>query len=299
LWKEHALYLRPETAQAIFVQFNNVVQTMGAKVPFGIAQIGKSFRNEIIVEHFIFRSCEFEQMELEFFCKPGTEQEWFSYWTEERLDWYRTYARHGDHFRLREHAVSELAHYAAQCVDLEYAYPWGWGELEGIASRKDFDLTQHSKASRTKLSYWDHECGRYTPYVIEPSAGLTRAFLCFLLDAYDEEEGESGTRTVLRLHPKLAPIQLAILPLVKKDGMPEWAQKLAEEARKHWVVDYDEQQSIGKRYARHDEIGTPFCITVDQQSVQEGQVTLRLRDDRRQIRLTPEGCWDWIRKALL
>jgi glycyl-tRNA synthetase len=295
-----SVYLRPETAQAMFVQFLNVQQSMSMKIPFGIAQVGKSFRNEIVVEHFIFRSCEFEQMEMEFFCEPGTHTEWLDYWKNERLSWYHRYSNSKDKFRLRRHDSDELAHYSDDCYDIEYLYPWGWGELEGVASRTDYDLTKHAEASGVKLSYFDQnktdpvsgkQGWRYIPYVIEPAAGLTRSVLCFLLDAYHEEkgvdhEGQEKTRVVLKLHPRLAPIKAAILPLVKKDGMPEKARDIVRAFRKAGVlVSYDEQQSIGKRYARHDEIGTPYCLTVDMQSLQDHTVTIRDRDTAQQTRI--------------
>ncbi len=298
--EKSAIYLRPETAQAMFVQFLNVQQTMAAKVPFGIAQQGKSFRNEIVVEHFIFRSCEFEQMEMEFFCEPGSQLEWLEYWKQERLRWHQQFANHKDHYRFREHARDELAHYSDRCFDIEYLYPWGWDELEGIASRTDFDLKQHSQASGSKLTYFDPhkvnpETGkagwRYTPYVVEPAAGLTRTFLCYLLDAYKEEasvdaEGGSKQRTVLKLHPTLAPIKAAIFPLVKKDGQPEMAEKIAAELRQTGLaVVYDDNQSIGKRYAKHDEVGTPYALTIDSESLRDQQVTIRDRDTTQQRRV--------------
>jgi glycyl-tRNA synthetase len=296
-----AVYLRPETAQAMFVQFNNVLQSTSQKVPFGIAQVGKSFRNEIIVEHFIFRSCEFEQMEMEFFCEPGTQKQWMHYWKQERLRWYHRLANNPEAFRLRAHEAHELAHYSDECYDVEYCYPWGWDELEGIASRTDYDLKKHSEASGVKLTYLDPNKAdpttgqapwRYTPYVIEPAAGLTRNVLCFLLDAYCEEEGvdakgEKKIRTVLKLHPLLAPFKAAVLPLVKKDGQPEKAKEIVALLRAAGLhVSYDETQSIGKRYAKHDEIGTPYCITVDSQSVLDHTVTIRDRDTTEQERVT-------------
>jgi glycyl-tRNA synthetase len=295
-----AVYLRPETAQAMFVQFLNVQQSMSMKVPFGIAQVGKSFRNEIVVEHYIFRSCEFEQMEMEYFCEPGTQKEWMSYWCEQRMAWYKSLANNGTNFRLRPHSEDELAHYSDACFDVEYLYPWGWGELEGVASRTDYDLSKHAEATGVKLSYFDQnkpdpstgKMGwRYTPYVIEPAAGLTRSVLCFLLDAYCEEkgvdhEGNEKSRVVLKLHPRLAPYKAAILPLVKKDGLPEKAKEIVKTLRRHGLnVSYDEQQSIGKRYARHDEIGTPYCLTVDMQSLEDSTVTIRDRDTATQQRI--------------
>ncbi len=295
------VYLRPETAQAMFVQFKNVQQAMSLKPPFGIAQMGKSFRNEVTVEHFIFRSCEFEQMEMEFFCEPGTQGQWMDYWKEQRMSWWMRYANHPEKFRFRAHEKSELAHYADQCFDVEYEYPWGWGELEGIASRTDHDLHAHQEASGENLEYIDQEKAdpktgkkpwRYLPYVIEPAAGATRAVLCFLLDAYHEEErktatGETERRTVLKLHPRLAPIKCAVLPLVKKDGMPEKAREVIGQMLKAGInAKYDEKNSIGKRYAKHDEIGTPWCVTVDGQTLTDGTVTVRDRDTTEQIRVT-------------
>ncbi len=300
LIRQSAVYLRPETAQAMFVQFLNVQQTTSKKVPFGIAQMGKSFRNEIITEHFIFRSCEFEQMEMEFFCEPGSQGEWLDYWKKQRVSWYQGLANGKEHFRLRQHARDELAHYSDDCFDVEYLYPWGWDELEGIASRTDYDLSKHAEASGVKLSYFDPNKAdpatgkmgwRYTPYVIEPAAGLTRAVLVFLLDAYTEEHGkdhagEDKTRVLLKLNPRLAPIKAAVLPLVKKDGQPEKAAEILQQLRRAGMnVSYDEAQSIGKRYAKHDEIGTPFCLTVDNETLTDGTVTVRDRDTAKQQRL--------------
>lgn len=297
--RSNAVYLRPETAQAMFVQFLNVQQTTSMKVPFGIAQQGKSFRNEIVVEHFIFRSLEFEQMELEFFCEPGTEGEWMDYWKNERLAWYRKFANKKDNFVLRAHDEDELAHYSNECYDIEYRYPWGFDELEGVASRTDYDLSKHAASSGVKLSYFDQnkedpatgkKGWRYIPYVIEPSAGLTRSFLCFMLDAYNEEtsvdaSGKEKTRVVLKLHPRFAPFKAAILPLVKKDGQPEKAQDIAAQFRKQGIsVSYDENQSVGKRYAKHDEIGTPFCLTIDNETLTDATVTIRDRDTMEQQR---------------
>lgn len=310
-----AIYLRPETAQAMFVQFLNVQQTSSMKVPFGIAQIGKSFRNEIIVEHFIFRSCEFEQMEMEFFCEPGTQKEWMNYWKNQRMDWYLKLANKKDSFRLRAHDEDELAHYSDECFDIEYLFPWGWGELEGIASRTDYDLKKHAQASGVKLSYFDPSKNdpqtgkagwRYVPYVIEPAAGLTRTVLCLLCDAYTEEEikeegkEEVKKRTYLKLHPLIAPYKAAILPLVKKDGQPELARKVEKLFKQAGVhVSYDENQSIGKRYAKHDEIGTPFCLTIDEQSLADGSITLRDRDTTKQERLPMEAAVQHVLKALI
>ena len=308
-----AVYLRPETAQAMFVQFLNVQQSMSMKVPFGIAQIGKSFRNEIITEHFIFRSCEFEQMEMEFFVEPGTHEEWMNYWKNERLGWYRKFANNSDSFKLRQHDSDELAHYSTDCYDIEFLYPWGWGELEGVASRTDYDLKRHGEATGAKLSYFDQQKNdpatgkpgwRYVPYVIEPAAGLTRSVLAFLLDAYTEEggvdaQGVDKTRVLLKLHPRLAPVKAAVLPLIKKDGQPELAEKIVAEMRALGLnVSCDDKQSIGKRYAKHDEIGTPFCITVDPTSVADGTVTLRDRDTTKQDRVTIQEAIQRVNKAI-
>ncbi len=296
-----AVYLRPETAQAMFVQFLNVQRAMGMKIPFGIAQMGKSFRNEITVEHFIFRSLEFEQMEMEYFVEPGTQGQWLEYWKEQRLNWYRHYVNHPDRLRARPHDDDELAHYADRCYDIEYHYPWGWGELEGVASRTDYDLRKHSEHSGESLSYFDQEKPdpatgkpgwRYVPYVIEPAAGATRATLMFLLDAYGydsprpDASGQVKSRRVMKLHPRLAPFKAAVLPLVKKDGMPELAREIVQQFFRAGVnAKYDEQHAVGRRYARHDEIGTPYCLTVDGDSLKDGTVTIRDRDTTDQQRI--------------
>lgn len=311
--KESAIYLRPETAQAMFVQFLNVQQSMSMKVPFGIAQIGKSFRNEITTEKFIFRTCEFEQMEMEFFCEPGTQEEWMDYWSNARLNWWKSFANTPNNFKLRAHEKDELAHYADGCFDVEYQYPWGWDELEGVASRTDYDLTKHSQDSGVKLSYFDQSKNdpqtgkpgiRYTPYVIEPAAGLTRGVLAFLCDAYAEEggtdaDGNDKTRVLLKLNPRLSPIKVAVLPLLKKEGMPEAARDLVSNFFKAGInARYDEQQSIGKRYARHDEIGTPFCITVDHQTISDSTVTIRDRDTTIQERLGIHSILQYVQEKI-
>ncbi len=308
-----SIYLRPETAQAIFVQFQNVQQSMSMKVPFGIAQQGKSFRNEIITEKFIFRTCEFEQMEMEFFIEPGTQDEWMDYWVNARMDWWKKYANDPTKFRARAHEACELAHYATACFDIEYEYPWGFDELEGIASRTDYDLKKHAEESGTKLSYFDQqkqdpETGkngwRYTPYVIEPAAGLTRGLLVYLCDAYCEEtgvdaNGKEKSRTVLKLHPRLAPYKAAILPLVKKDNLPDLARDIVSSFFDSGInARYDEQQSIGKRYAKHDEIGTPYCITVDHQSLEDKTVTIRDRDTTEQVRISLEEAVKTVQSRL-
>ncbi|WJQ14031.1 glycine--tRNA ligase [Geobacillus stearothermophilus] len=279
------IYLRPETAQGIFVNFKNVQRTMRKKLPFGIAQIGKSFRNEITPGNFTFRTREFEQMELEFFCKPGEELQWFDYWKQFCKDWLLSLGMKEDNIRLRDHAKEELSHYSNATTDIEYHFPFGWGELWGIASRTDYDLKRHMEYSGEDFHYLDQETNeRYIPYCIEPSLGADRVTLAFMIDAYDEEELEDGTtRTVMHLHPALAPYKAAVLPLSKKLG--DGARRIYEELAKHFMVDYDETGSIGKRYRRQDEIGTPFCITYDFESEQDGQVTVRDRDTMEQVRL--------------
>ncbi|MCG6794854.1 glycine--tRNA ligase [Geobacillus sp. YHL] len=279
------IYLRPETAQGIFVNFKNVQRTMRKKLPFGIAQIGKSFRNEITPGNFTFRTREFEQMELEFFCKPGEELQWFDYWKQFCKDWLLSLGMKEDNIRLRDHAKEELSHYSNATTDIEYHFPFGWGELWGISSRTDYDLKRHMEYSGEDFHYLDQETNeRYIPYCIEPALGADRVTLAFMIDAYDEEELEDGTtRTVMHLHPALAPYKAAVLPLSKK--LADGAHRIYEELAKHFMVDYDETGSIGKRYRRQDEIGTPFCITYDFESEQDGQVTVRDRDTMEQVRL--------------
>jgi glycyl-tRNA synthetase len=280
------IYLRPETAQGIFVNFKNVLQFARKKPPFGIAQIGKSFRNEITPGNFIFRTREFEQMELEFFVPPPEAGQWYRYWLEERERWYIDLGIRPDHLRLRAHGADELSHYSTATSDVEYLFPMGWSELEGIANRGDFDLTQHQKYSGEKMEYVDTATGdRYIPYVIEPSAGADRGTLAFMVDAYDEETVEGRQRVVLRLHPRLAPVKVAVLPLVNKDGQPERARAIYEELRELMSAEFDTGGSIGKRYRRQDEIGTPWGITVDHQTMEDETVTLRDRDSLEQIRL--------------
>ena len=311
--KKSAVYLRPETAQAMFVQFSNCQQTMSMKIPFGIAQMGKSFRNEITTEKFIFRSCEFEQMEMEFFVEPGTQKEWLEYWLKNRLEWWKSFANYPEKFKYRSHDKDELAHYADACYDIEYEYPWGDDELEGVASRTNYDLKKHEEYSKTKLSYFDQqkqdpETGkngwRYNPYVIEPAAGATRGLLVYLLDAYHEEtvkdsKGNDSKRVVMKFHPKLAPVKVAVLPLVKKEGLPEIARKLVSEFYNAGInTKYDEQHAIGKRYRRHDEIGTPYCITIDGQTKEDGTVTIRDRDTMEQIRVLAKNALLIIQEKL-
>jgi glycyl-tRNA synthetase len=289
-------YLRPETAQGIFINFKNVLQFARKKPPFGIAQVGKSFRNEITPGNFIFRTREFEQMEMEFFVPPDEAQHWFEHWLAERELWYTGLGIRPDHLRLRAHDAEELSHYSSGTSDVEYLFPIGWSELEGIANRGDFDLSRHAEFSGEKLEYFDQQSGeRYVPHVIEPAAGADRATLAFLVDAYDEEvvEGEGAgdgeLRTVLRLHPRLAPVKAAILPLLRKDGQPELAHEVHRLVRSVVQAEYDEGGSIGKRYRRQDEIGTPYCLTIDHQSLEDRTVTLRDRDSLAQERIPIEG----------
>ena len=287
-------YLRPETAQGTFVNFDNVLQSMRKKLPFGIAQIGKSFRNEITPGNFTFRTREFEQMEIEFFVVPGTDEEWHQRWIDERFAWYEKYGIRKENLRLREHEKDELAHYAKRTADIEYLFPMGWSELEGIANRTDFDLKQHSKFSGKALEYFDEESKqKVIPYVIEPSAGADRAALAFLVDAYHEEEVRGEKRVVLKLHRDLAPVKIAVLPLLKKnDRIVETAKKLCADLRKRWYAVYDDTASIGRLYRRQDEVGTPFCVTVDVQTVGDDKspadekVTIRDRDTMEQVRVS-------------
>ena len=284
------VYLRPETAQGIFNNFKNVHGFARKKPPFGIAQIGKSFRNEITPGNFIFRTREFEQMEMEFFVPPADAEKWHKVWMEERERWYTELGLRPDHLRVRAHGADELSHYSSATSDIEYLFPIGWSELEGIANRGDFDLTQHAKFSREKLEYFDQQTKeRYVPHVIEPAAGADRATLAFLVDSYEVEEVEGRQRTVLRLHPKLAPVKVAVLPLVSKEGMPEKAREIYQDLRRRLPAEFDEGGSIGKRYRRQDEIGTPWGITVDHQTMDDDTVTLRDRDSLEQSRVPIEG----------
>jgi glycyl-tRNA synthetase len=280
------VYLRPETAQGIFLNFKNYLQFSRKKPPFGIAQIGKSFRNEITTGNFIFRMREFEQMEMEFFVPPDQATTWFEHWLEQRVSWYTELGIRPDHLRLRAHDREELSHYSSATSDVEYLFPIGWSELEGIANRGDFDLTMHAKFSGQKLEYVDTATGeRYVPHVIEPAAGADRALLAFLVDAYDEDQIEGESRTVLRLHPALAPVKVAVLPLVRKDGQPELAREVYRGLRERFQAEYDEGGAIGRRYRRQDEIGTPWAVTIDHRSLQDGTVTLRDRDSLAQDRI--------------
>ncbi|MBN1844083.1 MAG: glycine--tRNA ligase [Sedimentisphaerales bacterium] len=309
------VYLRPETAQGIFANFGNVLDSTRLKIPFGIAQIGKSFRNEVTTKAFIFRTREFEQMEIEFFCRPGTDDEWWSRWKEQRMQWYLDLGIRKENLRFREHAPDELAHYAKACVDIEYLFPFGsgdWQELEGIANRTDYDLRQHQRGIRSvtrwfenrrdtektplveeaaewhkgPLSYFDDQAReKFIPYVIEPSAGVDRGALAFLVDSYAEEEVRGEMRNVLRLHPSLAPIKVGIFPLVKKQGMPEKGRAIYDDLKRFWSCFYDEKGAVGRRYRRQDEAGTPFCVTVDGQTLEDDTVTVRDRDSMEQVRV--------------
>ena len=280
------IFLRPETAQGIFVDFKNVMQFARKRPPFGVAQVGKSFRNEITPGNFIFRTREFEQMEIEFFVPPGDASDWHGRWMEDRMRWYTDLGIRPDHLQLRAHGADELSHYSSATSDIEYLFPMGWSELEGIANRGDFDLTQHAKFSREKLEYVDPGSGeRYVPHVIEPSAGADRATLAFMVDAYDEEQVEGRERVVLRLHPRLAPVKVAVLPLLNKEGQPEVAREIYEDLRTRMGAEFDTGGSIGKRYRRQDEIGTPWGVTVDHQTMEDRTVTLRDRDSLEQSRL--------------
>ncbi|MGD1833289.1 MAG: glycine--tRNA ligase [Sphaerochaetaceae bacterium] len=281
------VYLRPETAQGIYADFKNVVQSSRVKIPFGIAQVGKSFRNEITTKNFIFRSCEFEQMEMQYFCKPGEDEKWFDFWKEQRMAFYEKMGINSENLRWHQHGEDELAFYAKDAYDIQFRFPMGWQELEGVHNRTDYDLTQHQQFSGKDLTYLDQETKeRYIPYVVETSAGLTRNVLMVLSDAYEEEKLEGNeVRTVMHLHPKIAPVTVAVLPLVKKDGIAEFAQKLEKELREDFATFYDQSGAIGRRYRRMDEIGTPYCITVDYQTLEDKTVTVRYRDSMKQERI--------------
>lgn len=300
-------YLRPETAQGIFINYLNVQQSARKKIPFGIGQIGKSFRNEITPGNFIFRTREFEQMEMEFFVKPGTDEEWHQFWIDERYRWYSDLGINKDNLRLYEHPKEKLSHYSKRTVDIEYRFNFTgseWGELEGVANRTDFDLTAHSKASGTDLSFFEQDTGeRYVPYVIEPAAGVDRATLTFLLDAYSEDEapnakGVMEKRTVMRLDHRLAPVKAAVLPLSRNADLSPKARDLAAQLRRRWNVEFDDAGAIGRRYRRQDEIGTPFCITVDFDTLEDHAVTIRERDSMAQERISIDGVESYLRQHL-
>lgn len=322
------LYMRPETAQGIFANFRNVMDSTRVKVPFGIAQIGKSFRNEVTTKAFIFRTREFEQAECEFFCEPGTDEQWYEHWKEFRFNWYVNLGIKKENLRMRDHEQDELAHYAKGCVDVEYKFPFGsgdWQELEGIANRTDYDLRQHQRGMRSinnwiengrdlatvdlkeeaedyykgPLSYFDEQKKeRYIPYVIEPSAGVDRSTLAFLVDAYDEDEVDGKTRNVLRFHPELAPTKAAVFPLVKKDGLPDIAHNICNKLKKYYNSFYDEKGAVGRRYRRQDEAGTPFCITVDGQTKEDNTLTVRHRDSMKQERISADQIVNYIRDRI-
>ncbi len=296
--KTAEIYLRPETAQGIFVNFKNVMRTTRKKIPMGIAQIGKAFRNEITPGNFTFRTREFEQMELEFFCKPGTDLEWHKYWKEFCKNWLLNLGIKEENIRLRDHSKEELSHYSNATTDIEFAFPFGWGELWGIADRTDFDLKSHMAVSKEDFTYTDPETKeKYVPYCIEPSLGADRVALAFLCNSYDEEEiGEGDTRVVLHLHPVLAPFKIAVLPLSKK--LSEKAQEVYEKLSKKFMCDYDETGSIGKRYRREDEIGTPYCLTVDFDTLEDNAVTIRDRDTMEQIRIPIDEVESWLEEKL-
>jgi len=298
-------YLRPETAQGIFCNYKNVLDSTRLKLPFGIAQIGKSFRNEINPRNYTFRSREFEQMEIEFFCRPEEADKWYEYWRNERYQWYVRHGLVSSKLRLRDHDAGELAHYARACADVEYEFPFGISELEGIANRTDFDLTQHQKFSGRDMTYFDDETKqRFIPYVIEPSGGVDRTVLALLCEAYCEdqapdEHGKPQPRTVMKFHPRLAPVKLAVFPLVRKDGMPEIARRIHEEAKAAGLATfYDEKSAVGRRYRRQDEAGTPFCVTVDGQTLADSTVTVRDRDTLRQERIAGDRVVEYVRRRI-
>ena len=292
-----AVYLRPETAQGIFVNFENVQRTMRAKLPFGIANIGKSFRNEITPGQFIFRTREFEQMEIEYFCKKENENEWFDFWVNKRLEWYKGIGIPQEKLRLREHEENELAHYASKTVDIEFDYPWGWGELEGIANRGSFDLSSHESSSGKDLSYFDSETNeKIAPVVIEPAGGLTRTLFALLCSTYDEEVINDTTRTLFRFNFEIAPVQIGILPLSKKEELIKVSNDIQQTLQKFYRTEVDVTQSIGKRYRRQDEIGTPYCVTIDFDSLEDLSVTIRNRDSMDQERIKIEDLLDYFSK---
>jgi len=297
---ENLVYLRPETAQGIFINFENVRRTNRLKLPFGIAQIGKSFRNEITPGQFVFRTREFEQMEMEYFCRPEEADKWFQYWLDARFNWYTSLGLDESRLRLRSHDPDELSHYSSDTADVEYEFPWGWDELEGIANRSDYDLRQHAELSGVDLRYYDQDADeRFFPYVIEPAAGATRATFAFLIDAYHEETVNDEQRTLLRLHPRLAPYKVAVLPLSKRPELIEPAERVAEDLRKRWMVELDLTQSIGRRYRRQDEIGTPYCVTIDFDSLEDGAATVRDRDTMRQDRVAMDQLAGFLSEKLI
>lgn len=291
----HVVYLRPETAQGIYVNFHNIREAARQKVPFGIAQVGKAFRNEITPGNFIFRTREFEQMEMQFFVKPGTDEEWFQFWKKNRLEWYERLGIRSEKLRFHQHGEDELAHYAKTAFDIEYEFSFGWSEIEGIHNRSDFDLKRHQEYSGKDLRYYDQETGeKYIPYVVETSTGVDRLMLTVLADAYEEEE----ERVVLHLIPRVAPIKVAVFPLVKRDRMPELARQIEKNLRKEFKIFYDESGSIGRRYRRQDEAGTPYCVTVDSQTLEDGTVTVRERDSMEQIRIGKDKLFECLQQKI-
>lgn len=295
----NVIYLRPETAQGIFVNFLNVVNSSRQKLPFGIAQIGKAFRNEINTKNFLFRTREFEQMEMQYFCKPGTDTLHYDDWKERRIAWFKSLGMTPTKLRFHDHPKDKLAHYAKNATDIEYEFPFGWGEIEGIHNRTDFDLGRHQQFSGKSQQYFDEESKeKFIPFIIETSAGASRSFMAFLVDAYYEEEVKGEIRSVLRFHPKLAPIKAAILPLVNKDGMPEIAKKIEADLRPFLRIFYDDKGAVGRRYRRMDEVGTPYCITVDTQTLEDQTVTIRERDTMEQIRVPISGLLNYLSEKL-
>ena len=293
------VYLRPETAQGMFINFKNILETSRKKPPFGIAQVGKSFRNEITPGNFVFRTREFEQMELEFFVPPNEAHQWYEYWMKERFQWYLDLGIPEEQLRMRAHDDDELSHYSSGTSDVEFLFPWGWGELEGVANRGDYDLLQHAEHSGQKLEYFDQGTGeRYVPHCIEPAAGATRSMMAFLMAAYDEEQVNDETRTVLRLHPRLAPYKIAVLPLSKKDTLLPKAEEVLARLQPHFMCDYDITQAIGKRYRRQDEIGTPYCVTIDFDSLEDDAVTVRERDSMEQERVATDELVSYLTEQL-
>ena len=298
------VYLRPETAQGIFVNFLNVQSSSRQKLPFGIAQIGKAFRNEINTKNFLFRTREFEQMEMQFFVKPGTDVEWFNRWKETRMQWFIDLGMTKEKLQWHQHEPDKLAHYAKDAYDIEYQFPFGWGEIEGIHNRTDFDLSRHQEYSGKSMQYFDEQAKeKFLPYIIETSAGASRSFMAFLVDAYREEEaptadGKMELRTVMRFHPSLAPNKAAIFPLVNRDGMPEIAQQIERSLRPHLRVFYDDSGAVGRRYRRQDEVGTPFCIRVDSQTLQDQTVTMRDRDSMKQERIAIDSILTYLKTKL-
>ena len=295
----HAVYLRPETAQGMFTNFKLVLETSRKKPPFGIAQVGKSFRNEITPGNFVFRTREFEQMEMEYFVPPDQADMWYEYWCEERMNWYIDLGIPKDQLRLRPHDQDELSHYSSGTSDVEFLFPWGWGELEGVANRGDYDLRQHSEHSGEKLTYFDPELGEhYIPHVIEPAAGATRSMMAFLIAAYDEETVNDELRTVLRFDPRIAPYKIAVLPLSKKETITPLANQVFDLVKGRWMADYDETQNIGKRYRRQDELGTPYCVTIDFDSLEDQAVTVRDRDTMEQDRISIDRLVEYLSDRL-